>query len=501
MLKVIGCITEQHDPALVLLAALLCFAACFTAMSMMARAKAAKSGASRLWLAGAGILTGSGIWATHFIAMLAYKTPLAMGFDIPLTILSALIAMSLGALGFWLAISRAAPILGGTCLGGAIGAMHYVGMAAVEIRADAVWNPVYVVTSVLIGMALAVCAILLRTHRASWRGTWLAASLLTLAVVSLHFTGMSAVIYVPDPSVPVANIVIAPSILAIAVAAVAFSIVVLGLGSSLVDYHFEHLRRYIDELETTKRELLLAKFKAEAGSRAKSNFLANMSHELRTPLNAIIGFAELMRMGVSGPPLPAKYDEYVQDICKSGGHLLSLINDILDLAKIEAGRREFEEQELNVAELASKAVSFVQPQAAHVHIKSGIHTSYGLRGDERALVQILINLLSNAIKFSPEGGEVQLFASATEDGGLAVGVEDHGIGMTEEGLKTALEPFGQASPMETVEGRGTGLGLPIVKALVEAHDGVLRLQSRPNKGTRAWAEFPSGRMLQACRAA
>ncbi len=501
MLKVIGCITEQHDPALVLLAALLCSAACFTAVSMTARAKAARGAGTRLWLAGAGIVTGSGIWATHFVSMLAYKTPLAMGFDVPLTILSAVIAVILGTLGFWLAVSRAAPLLGGTCLGGAIGAMHYVGMAAVEIRAQPIWNPLFVAVSVLIGVAVSVSATLCLARATSWRGTSLAALLLASAVVGMHFTAMTAVVYVPDPLVPVANIVMAPSMLAIAVAAVAFSIVALGLFGSLIDFHVERLRRYIDGLETAKRELLVAKFKAEAGNRAKSNFLANMSHELRTPLNAIIGFTELMRMEVNGPIRPAKYGDYLKDICKSGEHLLSLINDILDLAKIEAGRREFDDRELNVAELAAKAMSFVRPQAANVRIKSALPAGCALRGDERALVQILTNLLSNAVKFSPKQGEVRLFATATKDGGLAIGVEDHGIGMTEEGLRKALEPFGQASPMETVEGRGTGLGLPIVKALVEAHDGVFRLQSKPNKGTRAWAEFPSRRVIQERRAA
>jgi len=228
-----------------------------------------------------------------------------------------------------------------------------------------------------------------------------------------------------------------------------------------------------------------------------------MSHELRTPLNAIIGFADLIEQQMLGPVGPSKYGEYIHDIHKSGEHLLSLINDILDLAKIEAGQRKLELHWLDPAELVRQAMAFVEPQAAKADVRLASENAPGPRimGDERALVQVLTNLLSNAVKFSRPGSEVRIFTQRNAKGGFVLGVEDHGLGMSAEGLQVALEPFGQAAPMETVEGRGSGLGLPIVKSLVEAHDGALRLESELGKGTRALVEFPPDRIQEQSHAA
>jgi signal transduction histidine kinase len=326
-------------------------------------------------------------------------------------------------------------------------------------------------------------------------------ALFTLAIISMHFTGMAALAYRPDPLVPASDRMIEPVTVAIAIAAAAFLVMALGLVGALIDHHLElqaegeaqRLRRYVEELEKAKQELLIAKAQAEAGNRAKSSFLANMSHELRTPLNAIIGFTDLMRQEVMGPIQPPKYLGYINDVHHSGEHLLSLINDILDLAKIEAGRRELEERPLDLSLLARQALLFVQPQAAKKNavLSSDIDLPGVLNGDKRAVIQILTNLLSNAVKFSHSGGRVVLFARAHAGGGLALGVQDEGPGMSPQDMEKALEPFGQADAMWTVEGAGTGLGLPIVKALVEAQGGAFHLESEPGHGTRAWAEFPA----------
>ncbi|HEY2011437.1 MAG TPA: MHYT domain-containing protein [Rhizomicrobium sp.] len=496
---------------LVALATILCLFASFTAMGMIARARSTENRARLLWLGAAAFAAGSGIWATHFVAMLAYKSPLTVGFDVHLTILSALVAIVMSGVGYWMSLSRPGPFPGGIVVGVGISAMHYIGMAAIEIRADAIWNPVYVLASVLLGIGLTAPVMYVARQENNWRGMAGGALLFALAIVSMHFTGMAALVYRPDPFVPASDFVVEPVVVALAVAAAAFLVMALGLVGSLVDHHLDQqakieslrLRRYIEQLEATKRELLIAKGEAEAGNRAKSNFLSNMSHELRTPLNAIIGFTDLIRQEILGPIHPAKYMEYINDVHDSGKHLLSLINDILDLAKIEAGRREFEVTELDTASLIHQAVTFIQPQAkkARVEIVAENNVADTLKGDERAMVQVLTNLLSNAVKFSRPGGHVHVFARGLANGGLSLGVEDQGNGMSPQDLKTAMEPFGQVTAMETVEGRGSGLGLPIVRSLVEAHGGTFNLESQLRVGTRAWAEFPAARLARKRRAA
>ena len=199
MLHVIGCIVGLHDWGLVILAALLCSFSCFTAINMIGRARAAQVNVRRLWFAAAGFITGSGIWATHFVAMLAYKTSLTIGFDLHLTILSAVVAIVLSAAGYWLSLSRAGPLAGGLVVGGAIAAMHYIGTAGVEIHADVIWSPVYVVVSVFWGMGLTALAMCAATRDTGWRGQLAGTSLFALAVIGMHFTGMSAIAYRPNP--------------------------------------------------------------------------------------------------------------------------------------------------------------------------------------------------------------------------------------------------------------------------------------------------------------
>ncbi len=239
-----------------------------------------------------------------------------------------------------------------------------------------------------------------------------------------------------------------------------------------------------------------ARRRAEEASHAKSDFLAAMSHDLRTPLNAIMGFSDLILQGTYGPIAPARYAGYVRDIHDSGAHLLKLINDILDLSKIEAGKRELENVDVRLADVAEEVTHFVEPQAlkADVRVRVDIPAAAVLRADERALVRILTNMLSNAVKFTKPGGTTTVFAKYLPEGGLAFGVEDTGVGIAPADMPTVLERFGQVKNGTTVEGQGTGLGLPIAKALIEAMDGTFRIESTPGVGTRVWGEFPASRV-------
>jgi len=301
MLSVIGCITQQHDLRLVLLAGLLCFCACATAMSMIGRARRAAGRVQLIWLAAAGVVGGCGIWATHFVAMLAYQTNMPVGYDAGITLLSAAIAIVLSGVGYWVAIGRLGPIIGGSIAGAAISAMHYVGMAAIRLPADAIWNYGYVAASVIIGVGLMAAAICIAVWAKTWRGMLAGAGLFTVAIVSMHFTAMTAVVFRPDPLVVVSNAVVAPIQLAVAIAAVAFLIIALGLVCSLVDNHLERLasgeamrlRRYILELETTKQELVEQQLQIQLLARiaTASNQTTSIDDILKFTLTQICEFA------------------------------------------------------------------------------------------------------------------------------------------------------------------------------------------------------------------
>jgi signal transduction histidine kinase len=242
-----------------------------------------------------------------------------------------------------------------------------------------------------------------------------------------------------------------------------------------------------------EEELVKAKAAAEAANRAKSRFLASMSHELRTPLNAIIGFSDMIRNCVFGPMTPTRYESYIEDIHQSGTHLLSLINDVLDMAKIEAQKYQLIRSQVPIGRLVETALMLVRPQAQAKGlnlIDDIADAGLILNADERAMCQVLVNLLSNAVKFTPADGVVRLFAEPTKNGGLAIGVEDNGTGMDDQGIITALEPFGQVQRDVTAERNGTGLGLPLAKAMTECHGATFHLESEPGVGTRVWAEFP-----------
>ncbi len=255
-----------------------------------------------------------------------------------------------------------------------------------------------------------------------------------------------------------------------------------------------------DITETKEREetLRAAKELAEQGSRSKSEFLANMSHELRTPLNAIIGFSEIMRAETLGPVGSPRYIEYLDDIIDSSQHLLGVINDILDVAKSEAGKLELNEESVDLTNEIRLTGRLFAEQAGEAEVALSIEvpdTLVPLWADQRKVRQILLNLVSNAVKFTPPGGRVTVSAAVEKEGTMAITVEDTGIGIRKEDLPAALAPFGQVESSLSRRYEGTGLGLPLTRALVERHGGELLLDSEPGRGTRVTARFPRKRVM------
>jgi PAS domain S-box-containing protein len=259
---------------------------------------------------------------------------------------------------------------------------------------------------------------------------------------------------------------------------------------------FRGTARDITDLKAREAALTTARDMAEVANRSKGEFLANMSHELRTPLNAIIGFSEIMDRGTFGALGSERYKGYVRDIIRSSRHLLGIINDILEAAKMEAGKLDLDEEAIDVAAATQEIVQLLAEQAAQAHLAVAIKADDNLprlHADPRRLRQILLNLISNAIKFTPSGGSVTVEIGCGGSGGITLVVADTGIGIAAEDLTKALTPFGQVEGSLNRRHDGTGLGLPLSKALAELHGAEFHIDSAPGRGTRITIAFPASR--------
>ena len=254
----------------------------------------------------------------------------------------------------------------------------------------------------------------------------------------------------------------------------------------------------ITERKRMEKDLVAAKLRAEDANRAKSMFLANMSHELRTPLNAVIGFAEIIKDELLGAINEPRYRDYAADIHHSGKALLHLINDILDMTKVEAGTYQLREDVCDVAKIVGNAVDLVKNLAVQNELNVRVDVPDDmpfLFADERCVRQVVVNFLSNAIKFTPKGGRVTARARLEPGGAIALAVVDTGIGMAQDDIPQALSPFQQLESSHGRKYEGTGLGLSLTKAMVELHEGTLQVESRVGAGTTVTAHFPAGRTI------
>lgn len=512
MFRVYACITEQHDLRLVVLAGLICLFACFATIDLSWKVRLVGGWPRAVWLAVAAVVAGTGVWATHFIAMLAFQAGFPVDYDMSRTALSVVVAISISAVGLFIATRFGHTIIGGAIVGAGVGAMHYTGMSALVAPAEKVWDPAYIYVSLAIGVVGGAIALFVGLGSNALKNRMMGANLLALAICGLHFTGMAGLTLYPDPTYAYGITEFSNNSLVVAVVAATLLIVTLGFTGSIVDRHLmertereaERLRAYVTELEETRSQLGKRTEEvrtALAGSQAKSQFLAAMSHELRTPLNAIIGFSEVQISQMFGPIGDARYLEYARDIHRSGSHLLALINDVLDFSKLDAYGLDIQEEPVDLAELLAEAVHLMRGQSERSQVALRLEAADGLPmlyADPRRLRQIVLNLMSNALKFTPKDGEVVVAATWTPTG-YEIAVRDTGIGIEPADIESALEPFRQVDNSLSRPFEGTGLGLPLAKRLAERHEGTLSLESAPGVGTTVTVWLPAARAIRDAR--
>ena len=494
-----------HDPKLVLVSAFLCLVGSWTAVTLLTRARHAGSRLENVWTIAAATVFGASVWGMHFVAMLAMQSPLDVNYDFAWTALSVAIAIGFSFAGFEIALRTGRRWLAGAVVGLGVGGMHYVGMQALEGSFRLAWNVPLVAVSLIFGVGLCALAMECKKKLPSGAGRAIAAGLFTAGIAGLHFIGMMAVSMLPDSHTPSSGHTFPPQALAVVVVAVALLIVFVGLSSAYLDLYLEkrrsdegvRLRTHIAELEATKLELGLALETAFAANKTKTAFLAAMSHELRTPLNAIIGFSELMRSESFGPLGNARYRSYSEDIRNSGDHLLHLINDILDISRLESGKAELIETAIQLPEMMTQIRTMVENQARDAGVSLVCEHAPDLpllKADDRRVKQIVLNLLSNAIKFTPAGGRVRL-SMKCQDGAVEIVVADTGIGIAQADLPKAFESFGQIDNRLSRRYEGSGLGLPLARHLAELHGAALTIESNVDLGTVATVRFPPIRSL------
>jgi NO-binding membrane sensor protein with MHYT domain len=491
MLSVIyACLTQQHDLRLVALAGLLCLFSCFTACNLFLHASDAKGKSRAVWHAAAAIVFGSGVWATHFVAELAYDPGIPIGYDIGLTLLSIAIAMAVTWLGVAIALRYRMPEFGGAVLGVAVGAMHYTGMAALRMPADLHWNFAYVGVSIAIGTCLAALAFHVLSRGTSLRYRLAATLLLVLAICGLHFTAMAAVVLELNPYVHVAGQVIAPELLAIAIAAVTVLIVALGLSSAFVDDQLarravseaERLARRVEERTAELQQAQAQLLKQERFS-ALGELMATVAHELRNPMSAITNTVYTVKQTLRDSTVDVSRP--LDRLERSVARCERIINDLVDFSNL----REIQCRTVTADRWLTELLDELKlPEGVRL-VRRLDAPGRQLNLDSALMRRVMVNLIENAGQAlnDPEQtprDKVITIGSRVAGDRLELAVEDTGTGIPPEILHRVFDP------LFSTKSFGTGLGLAVVKQVVEQHGGRIGIASVQGKGTTVTLLMP-----------
>jgi signal transduction histidine kinase/CheY-like chemotaxis protein len=489
-------LTGHYETPLVLVSILVAIAASYAALSLAGRVSESRGRAVAAWIIGGSIAMGSGIWAMHFVGMLAFRLPIPIAFDLPLTMVSLLLPVGASCLALW-QVSRAE--LGwkrlaasALVMGAGINAMHYTGMAAMRMEPGIVYDPWLFALSVAIAIAASGLALWIAFRlRHNVPHVWLprigAAVVMGAAIVGMHYTGMAAASFPADSVCMAARGGVDHGGLATLVVIAAFGVLGFAMLASLFDARLEANARVLQISQATalEREDLLtreraARDEAERLSALKDEFLATLSHELRTPLNAILGWASMLQRGGKDEETFRRGLETIERNARAQGQL---IDDLLDMSRIISGTLRLDVQLIEPDRIIEAALGTVHPAAVAKRIDLRVDLARRpeekrdqVLGDPGRLQQVMWNLLSNAVKFTPNGGMVQVILGRDEQD-VVIRVIDSGIGIAPEFLPYVFDRFRQQDASITRKHGGLGLGLSIARQLVELHGGTIAVSS------------------------
>ncbi|WP_229425568.1 MHYT domain-containing protein [Massilia sp. Se16.2.3] len=483
----------RYDPSLVLVSVLVAVFASFTALSVAGRVKQSRGYGSLAWTAGGAIAMGSGIWAMHFIGMLAFSLPITLGYDLWLTLLSLLLPIVVCGMALWQLrepeLARSQLASSSILMGIGINAMHYTGMAAMRMEPGIVYDPWLFALSVAIAIASSFGALWIAfrlRQGAVGAGSVQAAAAVVMgfAIAGMHYTGMAAAGFPAGSVCSAATGWISQHNLALIVTVVIVGMLLVALLVSVYDARLEaraaslyasmqiaeqrkHL--YLHELE--------ARVEAERLNQLKDEFLSTVSHELRTPLNAILGWSQLLSQ--KGPVSDVMLRKGLETIERNARAQVQLIDDLLDMSRILSGKVRLDLQPAWPAEIVGAVVESLRPTALakRIRLEAELDAAAGpVLADGGRLQQVMWNLVSNAVKFTQTGGEVRV-SMRREGEQLAIAIVDNGAGIKADFLAHVFDRFRQADTSTTRQHGGLGLGLSIVRQLVELHGGTVGVES------------------------